>query len=70
MPLERSGYCSRCRRHVLARERQFNTKLHAALSVLTCFLWLPVAALAGIVHALDCAVRGGYLCSRCGARVR
>lgn len=68
--LERTGHCPKCRTQVLVRERQFNSQGHAALCVVTCFLWLPFFLLAVILHTLGAAVFGGYLCTRCGNRVR
>lgn len=63
MASERQKWCRACRRNVLARRPadRDRANLHAAITLLTCGLWLPIAVLAG-------SVGRPYLCPACGAK--
>lgn len=63
-PLERERWCPRCRRHVLAREKKPDAITFAVLTIFTCGLALFVI----IPYMFFDAMKGRYLCTRCGRR--
>lgn len=61
--LERERYCKRCRRYVLARQKQAPLNSYAALTLFTCLLALPLVLLHMVWFAI---FQAGYMCPRCG----
>lgn len=59
--MECQSFCTRCNRHVLARNDEPNHGLHFVLSFLFC-PWL----LAWVIMTL---LSGPFLCTRCGQKV-
>lgn len=56
---ESTGYCKRCKKHVMIRRAGTNHLLHFFLTLFTFGLWLLVWVLASVKI-------GGWRCSQCG----
>ncbi len=56
---QRSRWCDNCGRTVLAERQGPRNLLHTLLTLVTCFLWLPVWVWVSTVSPT-------YRCQRCG----
>lgn len=54
VPVARTHYCGHCGRYVEGIRVHRHAVLHAALTLLTCGLWLPVWAVANWRSAIRC----------------